>query len=202
MAGIDEYLAENREAFEEDLCELLRIPSISADSVYKDDMTRAARWLHDSFANSGVPVELIRTDGYPIVYAETPPVPGAPTVLVYGHYDVQPPDPVELWETPPFEPTKRDGNIYARGATDDKGQMLTHVKSVQAWLATKGKLPLQVKFVIEGEEEVGSQNLPAFLQAYAEQLKCDVVVISDTSQFGPRQPALTVCAASPTMNCV
>ena len=191
MSAIEEYLAEHREAFEDDLCELLRIPSISADSLYKEELLSAARWLHDTFAASGVPVEMIRTEGNPIVYAETPAVEGKPVVLVYGHYDVQPPDPVDLWESPPFEPTKRDGNIYARGATDDKGQMLTHVKSVQAWLAAAGKLPLQIKFVLEGEEEVGSKSLPSFLKSHKERLQCDVVVISDTSQFGPRQPAIT-----------
>ena len=191
MSAIEDYLAEHREGFEDELCDLLRIPSISADSIYKEELLKAARWLHDSFAASGVPVELIRTEGNPIVYAETPAVEGAPIVLVYGHYDVQPPDPVDLWESPPFEPTRRDGNVYARGATDDKGQMLTHVKSVQAWLAAVGKLPLQVKFVLEGEEEVGSKSLPGFLRSHREQLQCDVVVISDTSQFGPRQPAIT-----------
>jgi len=191
MTAIDEYLTENRDAFEDDLCQLLRIPSISADRAYREELLRAARWLHDSFANSGVPVEIIKTDGNPVVYAETPAVAGAPTALVYGHYDVQPPDPVELWDSPPFEPTKRDGNIYARGATDDKGQMLTHVKSVQTWLATRGKLPLQVKFVLEGEEEVGSKSLPGFLKSHKDRLQCDVVVISDTCQFGPRQPAIT-----------
>ena len=139
----------------------------------------------------GLSAELIETAGHPIVYAESPPVPGAPTVLVYGHYDVQPADPLDQWITPPFEPTVRDGNIYARGATDDKGQMLTHVKSAQAWLETAGRLPVQLKFLIEGEEEVGSENLNKLLETAADKLACDVVVISDTSQFGPGQPAIT-----------
>ncbi len=191
MTALDDYLAEHREPFEDDLCELLRIPSVSADSKYKADVLAAADWIHQQFTGIGLTSELVETAGYPVVYAESPPVEGAPVALVYGHYDVQPPDPLGLWETPPFEPTKRDGNIYARGATDDKGQMLTHVKSVQAWLETEKKLPLQVKFVIEGEEEVGSKNLSPFLHEHRDRLKCDVVVISDTSQFGPRQPAIT-----------
>src|SRR5690606_38244099 len=126
-----------------------------------------------------------------IVFAQSPPVPNAPTVLVYGHYDVQPPDPLDEWISPPFEPTRRDGNLYARGATDDKGQMLTHVKSAEAWMAVEGRLPLNLKYLIEGEEEVGSENLEAFIEANLERLKCDVVVISDTSQFAPDQPAIT-----------
>ena len=121
----------------------------------------------------GLATELIETAGHPLVYAESPPVPGKPVALVYGHYDVQPPDPLDEWISPPFEPTVRDGNVYARGATDDKGQMLTHVKSVEAWLKAVGKLPLQVKFLIEGEEEVGSEHLAPFVRAEREKLACD-----------------------------
>jgi succinyl-diaminopimelate desuccinylase len=138
-----------------------------------------------------LPVEVVPTAGHPIVYAESPPVAGAPTVLLYGHYDVQPPDPLAEWISPPFEPTIRDGNIYARGATDDKGQMLTHIKSAEAWIETEGKLPLQLKFLIEGEEEVGSANLEKFIAQNKKRLACDVVVISDTCQFGPGRPAIT-----------
>jgi succinyl-diaminopimelate desuccinylase len=138
-----------------------------------------------------VKAELVGTSGHPIVYAETPPVPGKPVALVYGHYDVQPPDPLNEWTTPAFEPTVRDGNVYARGATDDKGQMLTHVKSVQSWLAAAGSLPLQVKFLIEGEEEVGSENLEKFIRENSRRLACDCVIISDTSQFAPGVPAIT-----------
>ena len=115
--------------------------------------------MASQFKSLGLATELIPTGGHPLVYAESPPVPGKPIVLVYGHYDVQPPEPLDEWISPPFEPTVRDGNIYARGATDDKGQMLTHVKSAEAWMKTVGKLPLQVKFLIEGEEEVGSEHL-------------------------------------------
>ena len=188
---IEEYLQSNREKFEEDLSELLRIPSVSTDSKYARSVRRAAQWMEEQFAAMGLQVDLIETSGHPIVYAESPPVEGAPVALVYGHYDVQPPDPLAEWVSPPFEPEIRDGNIYARGATDDKGQMLTHVKSVQAWMETEGKLPLQVKYVIEGEEEVGSENLYEVLKESAEKFACDVVVISDTSQFAPGQPAIT-----------
>ncbi|MBC8350858.1 MAG: dipeptidase [Planctomycetes bacterium] len=191
MDEIQQYLEQHREAFENDLCDLLRIPSISADSRHRDDMRQAANWVFGQFDSMGLTVEMAETPGHPIVYAESPAVEGAPTVLVYGHYDVQPPDPLEEWTSPPFEPTKRDGNVYARGATDDKGQMLTHVKSAQAVLATAGKLPIQIKYVIEGEEEVGSENIEAFLESRRRQLACDVVVISDTSQFGPGRPAIT-----------
>ncbi len=191
MIDIEQYLERNREAFEADLCDLLRIPSVSADSRHRDDMRQAANWVCGQFKSLGIPAEIVETAGHPIVYAESPPVAGAPTVLVYGHYDVQPPDPLDEWISPPFEPTKRDGNVYARGATDDKGQMLTHVKSAQAVLATAGKLPVQIKYVIEGEEEVGSANIEQFLEMRREQLACDVIVISDTSQFGPGRPAIT-----------
>lgn len=191
MHDIDQYLADKAPQFENDLCELLAIPSISADSRHKRDIARAADWVADSLRKLGLAVETIPTSGHPLVYAESPEVPGAPTVLVYGHYDVQPPDPLGEWITPPFVPTRRDGNIYARGATDDKGQMLTHIKSAQAWLDVRGKLPVRLKFLIEGEEEVGSRGLNAYLPAHAQKLACDIVVISDTSQFGPQRPAIT-----------
>jgi succinyl-diaminopimelate desuccinylase len=143
------------------------------------------------FQKMGLATELIETAGHPLVFAESPPVPGKPVALVYGHYDVQPPDPLSEWVTPPFEPSIRHGNIYARGATDDKGQMLTHVKSVEAWTKGVGKLPLQVKFLIEGEEEVGSVNLEPYVARQRERLACDCVVISDCCQFAPGVPAIT-----------
>jgi acetylornithine deacetylase/succinyl-diaminopimelate desuccinylase-like protein len=180
-----------QQQFEADLLELLRIPSVSADPAFAGDVCRAAKWVRDHLARVGLTAELIETGGHPIVYAESPPVPGAPVALVYGHYDVQPPDPLDEWETPPFEPTVRDGKVFARGATDDKGQVLTHVKSVESWLAAAGKLPLQVKLLIEGEEEVGSEHLESFLKGNAKRLACDCVVISDTSQFAPGVPAIT-----------
>jgi len=129
MPDLDEYLEKNRERFERDLCELLRIPSVSADSERRADVRLAAQWVADQFRGLKLAVEVVETAGHPIVLAQSPPVPGAPRVLVYGHYDVQPPDPLDEWVSPPFEPTIRDGNLYARGATDDKGQMLTHIKA-------------------------------------------------------------------------
>ncbi|MGE0756104.1 MAG: dipeptidase [Pirellulaceae bacterium] len=189
----ERYLEVNRTRFEDELCELLRIPSVSADSRHRGDVKQAAEWVANQFRGLGLDTEIIPTAGHPLVYAQTPAVPGAPVALVYGHFDVQPPDPLAEWISPPFEPTRRDGNLYARGATDDKGQMLTHVKSVEAWIRTVGRLPLQVKFLIEGEEEVGSKSLYAYLERpeAIQKLACDVVVISDTSQYAPGQPAIT-----------
>ena len=191
MATIDEYLAAEAPRFEEELCEFLRIPSVSADPERKADMERAAAWVADQFHRLGFRGEVISTDGHPLVYAESPQVAGAPTALVYGHYDVQPPDPLEKWTSPPFEPVRRDGNVYARGATDDKGQMLTHVKSAEAWVRVRGGLPINLKYVIEGEEEVGSRALEEFIDAQADRLRCDCVVISDGGKFSRDIPAIT-----------
>ncbi|MBL9124056.1 MAG: dipeptidase [Planctomycetaceae bacterium] len=191
MSDIDQYLTESASRFEDELCELLRIPSVSADGKFKADVRRAGEWVAAQFRQLGFATQLCETAGHPIVFAESPQVPGAPTVLVYGHYDVQPPDPLQEWISPPFEPTRRNGNLYARGATDDKGQMLTHIKSAEAWVKTRGKLPVNLKYLIEGEEEVGSDNLYKFIDSHKTQLAADVAVISDTSQFGPGQPAIT-----------
>ena len=191
MQTIHQYLQENGPRFEQDLCNFLRIPSVSADARCRNAIHQAAGWLKDHLTALGLTAECIATDGCPLVYAQSPPVSGAPTVLVYGHYDVQPPEPLEQWTTPPFDPTVRDGSVYARGATDDKGQMLTHVHSVEAWLKTHGSLPVQLKFLLEGEEEVGSESLHALLDRSVEQFACDVIVISDMPQFGPGQPAIT-----------
>lgn len=191
MPTIEEYIARQAGQFEQSLIDLLRIPSVSAKSEHAADMARAADWLADRFRRMSFATEIIPTVGQPLVYAQSPKVNGAPTVLVYGHYDVQPVEPLELWTSPPFEPTVRNGNLYARGATDDKGQMLTHVFSAEAWVATQGGLPLNLKYLIEGEEEVGSEGLDGFLAQHAEKLACDCIVISDSSQFGPGQPAIT-----------
>ncbi len=193
MNDIDAYLTQNQQRFEGDLAALLRIPSISADETHKGDVRKAGEWVAERFRGLGLATELIETAGHPMVYAESPAVAGQPTVLVYGHYDVQPVEPLNEWITPPFEPTKRNGNLYARGATDDKGQMLTHLLAAEAWLKTRGKLPLQLKFLIEGEEEVGSKALGEYLadKAAQKKLACDVVVVSDSSQFAPGQPAIT-----------
>ena len=154
-----DFLNDNRDQAVEQLKELLRIPSVSADSAFLPHMQAAAEFVHNALADAGLDAEIVPTDGHSIVYAEWTKAEGAPTALIYGHYDVQPPDPLDLWTTPAFEPDIRDGCIWARGATDDKGQMWTHVLSVAAWLKTHGSLPVNVKFVIEGEEEVGSNNL-------------------------------------------
>jgi succinyl-diaminopimelate desuccinylase len=191
MKEVEEYLSSQATAMEEDLCELLRIPSVSADSRHKEDVARAATWVAGQFKSLGLATEIHPTPGHPIVFAEGRGAQGAPIVLVYGHYDVQPPDPLNEWTTPPFEPSRRNGNLYARGATDDKGQMLTHVQSAKAWLKAEGRLPINLKFLIEGEEEIGSQNLAPFVEKHKAKLACDVVVISDTSQFGPGKPAIT-----------
>lgn len=193
MKNIEEYLKSESARFENEFFEQLRIPSISADPERKSDMVRMATRLESYFKGLDLKTEIIPSEGHPLVYAESPAVEGAPTVLVYGHYDVQPPDPLNLWKTPPFEPTVRDGSVFARGATDDKGQYLTHVFGLEAWLKANGSLPLQIKFMIEGEEEVGSQSLEKFLlnKNNREKLACDCVVVSDTSMFGPGQPAIT-----------
>ncbi len=191
MQDIRQYLQDHATDFEEDLCQLLRIPSVSADRRHKADVEQAAQWVAGQFRNLNLACEIIPTAGHPMVYAETPVVAGAPTILVYGHYDVQPPDPLDEWISPPFEPTRRDGNLYARGATDDKGQVLTHIKSLEAWMRTRGELPLQLKYLIEGEEEVGSECLYDYLGTAQERLACDAIVISDSSQFAPGQPAIT-----------
>lgn len=193
MDDIERYLAANQGRFEDELCELLRIPSVGADEKHHPDVRLAAEWVAERFRRMGLTPELIETTGQPLVYAESPAVAESPTVLVYGHYDVQPVEPLAEWISPPFEPTKRNGNLYARGATDDKGQMLTHVFAAEAWLKTRGKIPVRLKFLIEGEEEVGSEGLYAYLAEprAQEKLKSDIAVISDCSQYGPGQPAIT-----------
>ena len=189
--AVNQYLDENANRFLDELKEFLRIPTVSADPTCKPHMLRGAEFVRRQFASLGFRSEIVPTAGHPIVYAEWVKSPTAPTVMVYGHYDVQPADPLDLWTTPPFEPTIRDGCVYARGATDDKGQVFTHIKSAEAWIRAVGDLPVNLKYVIEGEEEVGSRNLEDFLQARKDEFRCDVAVVSDTSQYGPNQPAIT-----------
>ncbi len=191
MDQVEQTLQAQSAASLSELQDLLRIPSVSADSRHRDDVARAAQFVHDRLLAAGCEAEIVPTKGHPIVYGQWVKRPGAPTVLVYGHYDVQPPDPLDQWVTPPFSAEIRDGKIYARGATDDKGQMYTHIVSVAAWLKAVGELPVNVKFVIEGEEEVGSNNLDLFLEANREKCACDVTVISDTAQYAPGYPAIT-----------
>jgi acetylornithine deacetylase/succinyl-diaminopimelate desuccinylase-like protein len=190
MTTIDQYLEENALDFEDELCQFLRIPSVSADPKCKADVIQAAKWIAEQLKRLNFASEVIPTDGHPLVFAQSPVIPGATTVLVYGHYDVQPVDPLDKWITPPFEPTRRNGNLFARGATDDKGQILTHVKGAEAWVKTAGKLPLNLKFLIEGEEEVGSHALGKFLEKHSDRLACDCAVISDGNQFAPGVPAI------------
>ena len=191
MASLDQFFEEQAERFEGELCELLRIPSVSTNPPGSDDLARAARWVADRLDKLGFAGEVIETEGHPLVYAESPKVEGAPTVLVYGHYDVQPVEPLDAWISPPFEPDRRDGKIYARGAADDKGQVLTHLFGAEALMETEGRLPLNLKYLIEGEEEVGSESLTAYIGKDSGRLACDCIVVSDGSQFAPGQPAIT-----------
>jgi len=191
MSQIDEYLASHAAWFEQRLCDFLRIASVSNDPAYRAEVDRAADWIAGQLRSLGFAAEVCPTAGHPVVYAESPPVEGAPTALVYGHYDVQPADRPDKWTSPPFEPSIRDGSICARGASDNKGQLLTHVFSARAWIETAGRLPLNLKYLIEGEEEVGSPSLEPFIRQNAQRLACDCIVISDGAQFGPNQPAIT-----------
>ncbi|WP_461097008.1 dipeptidase [Spirosoma luteolum] len=184
------YLDDNKQRFLGELLELLRIPSVSADSAFSGDVRRAAEFVRDKLSAAGLDkAQLFETAGHPIVYAEKIVDPARPTVLVYGHYDVQPADPYELWHTPPFEPTIRNERIYARGACDDKGQFYMHVKAIEMMLATDG-LPCNVKVMIEGEEEVGSDHLGTFVAEHRAMLKADVILISDTSIISNETPSL------------
>jgi acetylornithine deacetylase/succinyl-diaminopimelate desuccinylase-like protein len=175
----------------EDLKDYLRIPSISTDPEYRDHVLRCADFLVDQMRGAGLTAERIETEGYPLVYGEWLGAPGAPTVLFYGHYDVQPVDPIELWRHDPFEPTEEGDNLVCRGATDDKGQSFAHLKGVAAVLRERGKLPVNVKFIVEGEEESGGEAIDAFVRQDAgKRLACDCLIISDSSMYGPGQPSL------------
>jgi len=190
MQEIKKYVEENKQRFLEELFELLRFPSVSADPKYKADVLKTADFVAQKLKDAGADaVEVCETAGYPIIYGEKIIDPALPTVLVYGHYDVQPADPLELWHTPPFEPTLRDGKIYARGACDDKGQFYMHVKAFELMMQTN-TVACNVKFMIEGEEEVGSANLGLFVEANAARLKADVVLISDTSMISMENPSI------------
>ncbi len=186
------YIQTHKDRFLSELFDLLRIPSVSADSKHKDDLRKAAEFIKEKLLNAGVDkAELCETAGFPIVYGEKIIDATLPTVLVYGHYDVQPADPLNLWLSPPFEPQIREGKIFARGACDDKGQMYMHIKSLEMMLQTTG-LPCNVKFMIEGEEEVGSDNLGKFIASNKEKLKADVILVSDTSIFSNEVPSICV----------
>lgn len=192
MEDVIKYINENRDAFIQELKDFLKIPSISTLSENKKDINDCADFVMEKLKQAGMSrVEIFQSEGHPIVYGEWLGAPGKPTVLVYGHYDVQPVDPIDLWNTPPFEPTIKDGKIYARGATDDKGQVFMHFKSVESFFKTVGSPPLNIKFVIEGEEEIGSEHLEPFINNNLDLLKCDAVLISDTSLYAPGVPTLT-----------
>lgn len=187
---LSDFFDANDPRIRDELFEFLRIPSVSAKSEHTPDVRRAAEWLRDSMGQAGLAAAVHPTGGHPVVIGEWRGAPGAPTVLVYGHYDVQPAEPLELWTSPPFEPTIRNGNIYARGSVDDKGQLFLHVKALEAHLKTRGKLPVNVVMIAEGEEEVGSDNLEEFVEANRDLLAAQAVVISDSAMFAPGQPSI------------
>jgi acetylornithine deacetylase/succinyl-diaminopimelate desuccinylase-like protein len=191
--AVETYIADNQSRLLEELKTFLRIPSVSTLPEHRPDIERASEFVAEGMRAAGMQkVERIPTEGHPLVYGEWMGAPGKPTVLCYGHYDVQPPDPLEEWITPPFEPSVRNGNIYARGAADDKGQMYIHLKAAEAFLAVRGAAPVNLKFLIEGEEEVGGKAIDRYVRQNPEKLRCDVALVSDTEMFAPGLPTLCV----------
>src|SRR5947209_17977752 len=185
------YARENQQRFLGELKALLRIPSVSTAPEHKDDVRRAAEYVANNLRNIGMEnVEVIQTQKHPLIYADWLHAPDKPTVLCYAHYDVQPPDPLDEWKSPPFEPTERDKNLYARGAVDDKGQMYMHLKSIEALMRSTGKLPLNVRLIVEGEEEVGGESIAKFVREHSSRLKADFALVSDTEMFAPDLPTL------------
>ncbi len=191
MDEILSYIQANKERYFAELKELLAIPSISTNSENVQDMQRCAQWVANHMSTIGLQnVQLFPTAGHPIVYGEWLGAPGQPTVLIYGHYDVQPVEPLELWTSPPFEASVRENRLYARGAADDKGQVYIHLKGIEAFFKVKGTLPVNIKLLIEGEEEIGSSNLDAFVKEHKDLLAADLVLISDSSMFGEDIPSI------------
>jgi acetylornithine deacetylase/succinyl-diaminopimelate desuccinylase-like protein len=192
MENIIDYINKNKKRYVDELIDFLKIPSISNNPENKPDMLDAAKWVENQLKGVGLEnVKIYETDGHPVVYGDWLKAgKDKPTILVYGHYDVQPVDPIELWSNPPFEPVIKDNIIYARGATDDKGQLFIHIKSIEAHIKNTGKLPVNVKVLIEGEEEIGSPNLSKFLKNQSKLLASDYVVISDTSMYAPNLPSI------------
>ncbi len=183
----------DQQRYLEELSDFLRIPSVSTLSQHKPDVQRAAQWVADDLRRSGMEnVRVIETKGHPLVYADWLHVPGQPTLLIYGHYDVQPPDPLDEWQSPPFEPSLRNGNLYARGSADDKGQVFVHLKSVEKLMKEHGSLPINVRFLIEGEEEVGGEAIEEYVKTHPNALTCDAVLISDSHMFAEGLPAIDV----------
>ncbi len=192
-SAVDTYIERSHDRFLQELKAFLSIPSVSTLPDHKPDVERACGFVAERLRAAGIEnVERIPTAGHPLVYGEWLKAPGRPTVLCYGHYDVQPPDPLGEWVTPPFEPTVRDGNIYARGAADDKGQMYIHVKAAETLLTTQGRLPVNVKFLIEGEEEVGGRAVDRYVAENPAKLRSDVALVSDTEMFAPGLPTLCI----------
>jgi acetylornithine deacetylase/succinyl-diaminopimelate desuccinylase-like protein len=193
MPAWETYLAEHKSRFLNEYFDLLRIPSISALPDSAGDVQRAAEWVANRLRVAGVEgVTVLPTGGHPVVYGEWLHAPGKPTILLYGHFDVQPVDPLSLWTTPPFEPTVRDGRVYARGASDMKGNLIATIVGVEALLKTAGRLPVNVKYFLEGQEEIGSPQIPAFLAANRERFACDLAISADGGQFADDQPTLSV----------
>ncbi|MFO7922477.1 MAG: dipeptidase [Bacteroidales bacterium] len=191
MADIKDYIEENKDRFLKELFELIRIPSVSSKTENKPDMHRATEYIRNSLMEAGAEnAEVIATEGHPVVYAEKIIDSSLPVVMVYGHYDVQPAEPLDLWKSPPFKPEVRDGRIWGRGADDDKGQLFMHVKAFE-FMVKNNTLPCNVKFMIEGEEEIGSPNLGKFCRVNAGKLKCDIILVSDTSMIGQDVPSIT-----------
>ncbi len=192
-AATDAFVSQNQSRLLEELKQFLRIPSISTLPENRADVERAANFVADALHLAGMEnVELIRTEKHPLVYADWLHAPGKPTVLCYGHYDVQPADPLELWTTPPFEPTERDGNLYGRGTADDKGQMYSHIKAIEALKAATGKLPVNLRFLVEGEEEVGGASIAKYVAENPEKLRADVALVSDTAMYAEGMPTLCI----------
>ena len=193
MARWKEYLEDNGSRHLDELCDFLRIPSISSLPEHAGDVRRAADWVADRLKIAGIEaVQVLPTDGHPVVYGQWLHASGGPTILIYGHFDTQPVDPIELWSHPPFEPVIKDDRIYARGASDDKGNLLAPILAVEALLKTRGKLPVNVKFFFEGQEEIGSPQLPDFVSSHRDLLACDFILSADGGQWGEDQPAVVV----------
>jgi acetylornithine deacetylase/succinyl-diaminopimelate desuccinylase-like protein len=204
MTTIEDHVRQHRSDSLEELKELLRIPSVSTDESKKGDMARCADFVLDRMKKAGLTATILPTGGHPAVYGERLAAPGKPTVLVYGHYDVQPPDPLNLWRHGPFEPTIEGEYLVARGATDDKGQAYALLKGIEASFRTRGELPVNVKVLIEGEEEIGSPNLGALIRKEKKRFACDWVVIADSSQFAKDVPAITYAgraSSTPSLSC-
>src|SRR5579864_4810653 len=192
-ATTDAFVQTNQDRFLEELKQFLRIPSISTLPEHRPDIDRAASFVAESLRKVGMEnVEIIQTDKHPLVYADWMHAQGKPTVLCYGHYDVQPADPLELWTSPPFEPAERDGNLYARGTADDKGQMYMHIKAVETLRAVHGTLPVNLRFLVEGEEEIGGASIAKYVAEHAEKLRADVALVSDTALYAEGVPTLCI----------